>query len=66
MGEHFTPIYCFRINFDKGTPSRYFAEMFIFVLVPRNLIMSGVRRDSILGLLWKTAHILKPIKKAFQ
>ena len=45
-------------NFDKGTPSGFFSKMFIFVLVPRNLIMSGVRRDCILSLLWKTVHRL--------
>ena len=40
------------------TPSRFFANKFIFVLVPKNLIMSGVRRDSILSPLWETSHRL--------
>ena len=38
--------------------SRVFVKMFSFVLVPRNLILSGARRDSILSPLWKTAHKL--------
>ena len=45
-------------NFAKGTPSRFFAKMFIFVLVPRKLIMSGVRPDSILSPFWKSSHRL--------
>ena len=57
-GGTFHPGLPFSDNFDKGSHSRFFAEMFIFVLVPRNLIMSGFRRDSILSPLWKTAHRL--------
>ena len=45
----FHPGLPFSDNFDKGTSSRCFAKIFIFVLVPRNLIMSGVRPDSILS-----------------
>ena len=48
----------FSNTFDKGTPSRYFAKMFIFVLVPINLIMSGVQPDSLLSPFWKLSHKL--------
>ena len=47
-----------RIILTKVPSSKFFAKMFIFVLVSRNLIMSGVRPDSILGPLWKTSHRL--------
>ena len=43
----FYPGLPFSENFAKGTPYRFFAKMFIFGLVPRNLIKSGFRRDSI-------------------
>ena len=48
-GGTFHPGLPFSDDFDKGNPSRFFTRMFIFVLVPSNLIMSGVRPDSILG-----------------
>ena len=48
-GGTFYPGLPFSDNLDKGTPSRCFAKMFIFVLVLRNIIMSGVRPDSILS-----------------
>ena len=57
-GGTFRPGLPFSDNFDKGTPSRFFSKMFIFVLVPRNLIMSGVRPDSILSPFWKSSHIV--------
>ena len=49
-GGTFYPGLPFSDNFDKGTPSSFFAKIFIFFLVPRNLIMSGARPDSILSL----------------
>ena len=58
MAEHFTPVYPFRIILTKVPPSRNLSKMFIFVLVPRNLIMSGVRPDSILSPFWKSSHRL--------
>ena len=45
-------------------PFRLFAKIFIFVFVPRNLIMSGVRPDSILSLFWKSSHRLKTISSS--
>ena len=38
-GGTFCPGLPFLDHFDKGTPSRFLAKMFIFVLVPRNLIL---------------------------
>ena len=58
MAEHFYPGLPFRIILTKVPPSRFLAKMFIFVLVPRNLIMSGVRPDSILSPFWESSHIL--------
>ena len=55
-GGIFYPALPFLGYFDKGTPSRFFAKMFIFVLVPINLIMSGVRPDSIQSPFWKSSH----------
>ena len=57
-GGTFYPGLPFSDNFGKATPSRVFAKMFIFVLVPRNLIMSGVRPDSISSPFWKSSHRL--------
>ena len=37
----------FSDHFAKGTPSRFSAKMFIFVLVQRNLIMSKMQRKII-------------------
>ena len=42
-------------HFDKGTPLFFFVKMFIFVLVPRNLIMSKVQREIIFD---HSSHIL--------
>ena len=42
MVEHFAPVYHFSIMLRKVPPSRFLAKMFIFVLVPMNLIMSKV------------------------
>ena len=47
MAEHFAPVHQFRIFLIKVPPSRFLAKMFIFVLVPRNLIMSKVQRKII-------------------
>ena len=38
----FYPGLPFSDHFDKGTPYGFFAKMFILVMVPRNIIMSGV------------------------
>ena len=46
-GGRFYPGLPIRIILTKVPCSRFFAKMFIFVFVPRNLIMSGVRPDSI-------------------
>ena len=47
MAEQFAPVYHFLIILIKVPPSRFLAKMFIFVLVPRNLIMSKVQRKII-------------------
>ena len=44
-GGTFAPVYHFRIIMIKVPPSRFLAKIFIFVLVPRNLIMSKVQRN---------------------
>ena len=45
-GGTFCPGLPFFDHFDKGTPSRFLAKMFIFVLVPRNLIMSNYEKPN--------------------
>ena len=60
MAEHGLP---FSDNFAKGTPTRFFAKMLIFVLVPRNLIMGGVRLDSILSPFWKSSSRLRNVQE---
>ena len=41
-GETFCPGLPFSDHFDKGTPSRFSVEMFVFVSIPRNIIMSKI------------------------
>ena len=47
MADHFAPVYLSRIILIKVPPFRFLAKMFIFVLVPRTLIMSRVQRKII-------------------
>ena len=47
MAEHFSLVYHFQIILIKVSPSRFLAKIFIFVLVPGNLIMSKVQRKII-------------------
>ena len=47
MAEHFAPVDHFWIILIKVPPSRFLAKMFIFVLVPWNLIMSNVQQKNI-------------------
>ena len=45
--DNFAPLHHFRIILTKVPPCRFLAKMFIFVLVPGNLIMSKAQRKSI-------------------
>ena len=58
-GGTFYPGLPFSDHFDKGTSYRFLAKMFIFVLVPRSLIMSKVQREIIFG---HSSHRLKLLK----